>query len=265
MDMAMTDENLRVERRSNGVCKITLNRPERLNALTRDLMLALGGALVDAAADEEVRVISLHGEGRAFCAGQDLAERDPRKLSGPLNLAEIQRELFHPVICSIAHAPKPVVACVNGVAAGAGAGIALAADIVIAAESASFAFSFAKVGLSVDAGLGRALVQGFGAPRARALLMLGETLSAGEAAAAGLIHSAVADKDLPEAHGRLLESLAAAPRQALIGIKQAIAATHLPVDEYLKAEALLQGRAGTHPDYAEGVLSFFERRPARFN
>ena len=107
----------------DGHARITLNRPDRLNALTRDLMLRLSDSVQEAIARDDVRVISLTGSGRGFCAGQDLSERDPRKHEGPLDLAAIQRELFHPVVRALAATPKPVVACVNGIAAGAGAGL----------------------------------------------------------------------------------------------------------------------------------------------
>ncbi len=248
-----------------GVARLTLNRPERLNALTRRLMLDLGAAVADAAAREEVRAISLTGAGRGFCSGQDLSERDPRKLDGPLDVAAIQRELYHPILTTLAETPKPVIACVNGIAAGAGAGLALAADIVIAAESATFAFSFSKVGLSVDAGAGRALARSLGPPRAKALLMLGEALTAGEAARTGLIWRAVPDDAVGEAHEDLLARLAATPRGALAGIKAAIAESHRDLTAYLEAEAEAQGRAGAQPDYAEGVLAFLEKRPPRFS
>jgi len=250
---------------ASGIARITLNRPRQLNALTRAMMLDLAAVLREVLGREDVRVISLTGAGRAFSAGQDLTERDPRLLAGPLDLAAIQRELFHPIVRAVAETAKPIVAAVNGVAAGAGAGLALAADIVLAAESARFVYSFAKVGLSVDAGLGRALAQSLGPARARALLMLGESQPAPEAAAAGLIWKAVPDETLAAEHAALLERLAATPVEALAGIKRAIAATHLPLDDYLPTEAELQGRAGAHLDYAEGVLAFLERRPPRFS
>jgi len=259
----MPGENLQLTV-ADGVARLTLDRPERLNALTRALMLELRETLAEVTRREDVRVISLTGAGRAFCAGQDLSERDPRTLDGPLDLAAIQRELFHPVVRLMAETPKPVVACVNGVAAGAGAGLALAADVVLAGESARFVFSFAKVGLSVDAGLGRALALGLGAPRARALLMTGGTLTAAEAAAAGAIWRCVPDEDLAATLAELEGQMARVPRMAAAGIKGAVAAAHLPLADYLEAEARLQGAAGAHPDYAEGVLSFLERRPARF-
>jgi len=249
----------------DGIARINLNRPERLNAMTRQLMLELNAAIADACGREDVRVISLSGTGRAFSAGQDLSERDPRTLDGPLDLAAIQAELFHPIVRALSETPKPVVARVPGVAAGAGAGIALAADIVLAAEGAKFIFSFSKVGLSVDAGLGRILTAALGPARARALLMLGEMLTGAQAAEAGLIWRALPEADLDVEHEALLTRLATAPRKALAGIKQAVASANLPLDDYLSVEAGLQGQAGRDPDYAEGVLSFLERRAARFS
>lgn len=249
-----------------AVATITLNRPERLNALTRELMLRLADALQDAAAHPDVRVISLTGAGRGFCAGQDLSERDPRQLDGPLDLEAIQKELFHPVVRAIAGTPKPVVAAVQGVAAGAGASLALAADIVVAGAGAKFLLSFSKVGLSVDAGGGLALTRNLGPARAKALLMLGEGLSGEAAEAAGLIWKAVPDDALAEAQQGILDQLAATPVEALSGIKLAIAAAAGAADleSYLAEEARLQGIAGRHPDYAEGVLAFLERRKPVF-
>jgi 2-(1,2-epoxy-1,2-dihydrophenyl)acetyl-CoA isomerase len=261
----MTSDQLVQYSASAGIGRIIFNRPDRLNALTRDLLVQLASTLHEAIADPAVKVISLTGAGRAFCAGQDLSERDPRKLSGLLDLEAIQKELFHPVITAMTAAPKPIVASVRGVAAGAGASIALAADIVIASESARFNFSFAKVGLSVDAGGGFMLVRALGAARARALLMLGESLDGTQAAQAGLIWRAVADGDLEEAREALLQQLAKAPSQALASIKKAvIAAEGGELRAYLLEEARLQGLAGANPDYAEGVLSFLEKRQAEF-
>lgn len=249
-----------------AVASITLNRPDRLNALSREVMLLLAEALQDADARKDVRVISIQGAGRAFCAGQDLSERDPRKLDGPLDLEAIQKELYHPVIRGIAATPKPVVACIRGVAAGAGACLALASDIAIAGASAKLLLSFSKVGLSVDAGGGLALFRCLGIARTKALLMLGEGLSAEAAEAAGLIWKVVPDADLPGAHQALLKQLAEAPAAALSGIKQAMAAaaSARDLESYLSEEARLQGIAGKHPDYAEGVLAFLERRTPVF-
>jgi 2-(1,2-epoxy-1,2-dihydrophenyl)acetyl-CoA isomerase len=258
-------ENTVLYRVESGIAHITLNRPERYNALTRQLLLDLGPAIDNAAADDAVRVISLTGSGRGFCAGQDLSERDPRKLDGPLDLAAIQRELYHPVIRTLNETPKPVAACVNGIAVGAGAGLALAADIVLAAESASLAFSFARIGLAADAGVGRALINALGMPRAKAILMLGETLTADEAQRCGLIWRTVADGDLGREYQTLLNKLAATPRASLAGFKSALASAHLTLPDYLEIEADAQGRAGRNPDYAEGVLAFLEKRKPDFS
>jgi 2-(1,2-epoxy-1,2-dihydrophenyl)acetyl-CoA isomerase len=250
---------------SAGHARIALNRPDRLNALTRDLMLALRATVVACVERADVKVISLTGAGKGFCSGQDLTERDPRRIDGPLDLKSIQKELFHPVVTAFASTPKPVVACVNGVAAGAGVALALAADIVVASESAKFVFSFSKIGLSVDAGLGRAVASALGPARAKALLMLGETLSAPEAAAHGLIWKSVPEDELDAFHQDLAERLLGTPATALSGIKKAIGASHLDLPRYLDIEAEQQGIAGAHPDYGEGVLAFLERRPPRFS
>ncbi|WP_372602690.1 enoyl-CoA hydratase-related protein [Actibacterium sp.] len=262
----MTNDSPLLYSRVDGIAHITLNRPERLNALTRDLLLAFAEAAQDAASRSDVRVISITGAGRAFCAGQDLADRDPRKLTAPLDLEKLQIELFHPVVTALIDAPQPVVACVNGVAAGAGSSLALAADMVIAGESAKFVQSFSNVGLSVDAGGGRALVRALGPARARAILMLGDFLTAEEAAESGLIWKAVPDDMLAAEHAALLKRLVAKPAMAMSGIKTALrAAQDMPdLQSYLAEEARLQGIAGRHPDYAEGVLAFLERRPPEF-
>lgn len=250
----------------NGVATITLNRPERLNALTRELMVLLRDIVEDVARNKAVRVVCLTGAGRGFCAGQDLAERDPRGRDVPFDLEAIQRELYHPVVRAITEMPKPVVASVNGIAAGAGVGLALACDIVIAGRSAKFIQSFAKVGLSADAGTGLALTRLLGSARAKALLMLAETISAEEAMNHGMIFKAVEDELLRKVTTELTRRLAGTPRMALSGIKRAIAVaeTSPSLDAYLENEAGIQGDAGRHADYSEGVLSFLEKRKPRF-
>ena len=251
---------------SDGIATITLNRPERLNAITRDLILMLRDRIDTAAADDSVRVVCLTGAGRGFCAGQDLSERDPRGRDEPFDLEAIQAELYHPIVRAIANMPKPVVASVNGVAAGAGSGLALACDIVIAGQSAKFIQSFSKVGLSVDAGGGLALLRSLGMPRAKAALMLAEAIPADDAADLGMIWKSVPDEALQAETEVVVTKLAATPRTALACIKQAMAAaaTAPGLGDYLKQEAALQGIAGSHPDYGEGVLSFLEKRKPNF-
>ncbi len=250
----------------HGIARITLNRPARLNALTRDMLLLLHEALNDAAQHKEVRLVTLTGAGRGFSAGQDLTERDPRKQQAPLDLESLQKELFHPVISSMTNMQKPVVAFVNGIAAGAAASIALAADIVIAKNTADFSFPFVKIGLSVDAGGGYQLLKALGPARARALLMLGGHLPADEAAACGLIWKSVSDARFADECRAIEKQLAQAPATALACIKQAVSKADSSPDlqSYLRAEARLQGIAGRDADYAEGVLAFLEKRVPKF-
>ena len=248
------------------VATITLNRPERLNALTHDLMTTLRACLESVASDTNIRAVCLTGAGRGFCAGQDLSERDPRHYAFPLDLEAFQKELFHPVVRLISQMPKPVVARVGGVAAGAGSSLALMCDIVVAGQSARFVQSFSKVGLSVDAGGGWQLTHALGPVKAKALLMLGDTLSAEEAAEAGLIYKAVPDEALNTMTDDLLQRLVQTPGSALLAIKSAVSsALNAPnFEEYLLQEAALQGTAGKDPNYAEGVLAFLEKRSPNF-
>lgn len=173
----MADEPNGSRRLKYGICRLTLNRPARLNAMNPDLLTSLHSHLAEVANDPAVRVIMIAGNGKGFCAGQDLNDRDPRKIDWPLDLEAIQKELFHPLVLLMRMMDKPIIVAVGGVAAGAGCSLALAGDIVIAAQSAKFIFSFAKVGLSADAGLGWQLVHALGPARARALLMTAATLS----------------------------------------------------------------------------------------
>ena len=250
----------------NGLATITLDRPARRNALTAPMLASLGRRLAEAAADPEARAIVLTGSGRAFCAGQDLNDRDPRVVAWPPDLEAIQRDLFHPVITAMRGSEKPILAVVNGVAAGAGVGLALAADIVIAAQGAPFVLSFSKIGLSADAGVGRLLVEALGAPRARALLLTGATLSAAEAVASGLIFRATPDDDLAREAAAIARALADGPTFAYRLIRRAVdaAAGSAGFEDYLAEEARLQGAAGSSEDYREGVLAFLEKRAPQF-
>ena len=257
--------SLAVER-IGGILRLTFNHPSRRNALTRDMLVRLREALETAERDEAVRAVVLTGAGGFFSAGQDLSERDPRTVDNwPLDLERIQAELYHPVIRLLRTMPKPVVAVVPGIAAGAAAALALATDIVLAGQSARFAFPFVNVGLSVDAGLGWVLTRSLGPARTRALLMTGGALSAEEAAAAGMIWRCVPDAALASTEQDLVQSLISAPQQALRSIKSAIArAEGDAFDAYLLHEAAQQGMAGKAPDYAEGVLAFLQRRKPNF-
>ena len=249
----------------DGLATVTLNRPDKLNAVTGEMMADLHVALRDAADDAAVRAVLLRGAGRAFCTGQDLSARDPRKQSAPFDLEHIQRAVFHPVINVIRTMEKPVIAAVHGAAAGAGASVALSADIVLAADNAKLIWSFAKVGLSVDAGGGHLLVKALGSARARGLLMTAGMLTGAQAAEAGLIWKAVPEGDLMAEAEALARTFASGPTTAYAAIKQAVqAAEDMDHGAYLAEEARLQGIAGRTADYREGVLSFLEQRPAKF-
>jgi 2-(1,2-epoxy-1,2-dihydrophenyl)acetyl-CoA isomerase len=244
-----------------GYRRITLNRPERLNALTVEMAAALSAALDEAEADKSCRALLLTGAGRGFCAGQDLTE-----IVGA-SAADLGRllEHYHPLILKIRALSIPVVCAVNGVAAGAGANLALAGDIVLAARSASFVEAFARIGLIPDCGGTWFLPRLVGTARARALAMLAEPLPAETAAEWGLIWHMVEDERLlPEAEA-LAARLASQASTALALTKRALdAALGNTLAQQLDLEGELQLKAATHPDHAEGVRAFLEKRPAAF-
>ena len=249
-----------VERR-DGYRQITLNRPERLNALTVEMGAELVAALAEAEADAACRALLLTGAGRGFCAGQDLTE-----LVGvdAADLSDILHQ-YNLLVRKLRALPIPVVCAANGVAAGAGANLALACDIVIAGRSASFVQAFSRIGLIPDCGGTWFLPRLVGRARARALAMLAEPLPAETAAEWGLIWRVVPDeKLLDEAHG-LAARLASQATQALALVKQALDAAELnTLDRQLDLERDLQCEAGNTPDYAEGVRAFLEKRPPVF-
>ena len=253
--------DLRVES-ADGIATVTLDRPDALNALTVGLKEALIAAFTGFASDRAVRAVVLTGAGRAFCAGQDLRERlEPD--AAPLEV-EI-RERYNPLVRSIRGLPKPVVAAVNGVAAGAGAALAFACDIRIAADTASFALAFGRVGLIPDSGATWTLQHLVGGSKAAELALLNEPLSAADAERFGLVSRVVPAGDLPaEAHA-LAARLAALSPGALARTKQALAAAaESTFEEALELEARLQGEAGADPDHREGIAAFIEKRPPRF-
>jgi 2-(1,2-epoxy-1,2-dihydrophenyl)acetyl-CoA isomerase len=240
-----------------GYRQITLNRPDRLNALTAEMGTTLAAALSEAEADPECRAILLTGAGRGFCAGQDLVEVG----------ADIKGLLdgYNAVIRKLRALEMPVVCAVNGVAAGAGANLALACDIVLAAKSASFVQAFARIGLIPDVGGTWFLPRLVGAARARALAMLAEPLPAERAEAWGLIWQAIDDDTLMDAAQALAARLAQGPTVGLALMKRALdAAESNTLNQQLDLERDLQGEAARTPDYAEGVRAFLERRPAKF-
>lgn len=253
---------LLVERRE-GWTRLTLNRPDRLNAFTEELHRALHAALDDAAADDACRAVLLTGAGRGFCAGQDLSAR--AGLSEAPDLGATLEAFYNPLVRRIRALKKPVVCAVNGVAAGAGANIALACDIVLAARSAKFIQAFAKIGLVPDSGGTYFLPRLIGDARARAAMLLAEPISAAQAAEWGMIWKLVEDADLAAEAERLTAHLATQPTYGLALTKEALNASGgNSLDAQLDLERDLQRKAGRSPDYAEGTQAFMEKRSPIF-
>lgn len=243
--------------------RITLNRPQRLNALTRALLGDLSDALADIAADDEARVLVIIGSGRGFCAGQDLT--DTGAVEDGRACRDTVERYYNPVVRQIRSLDLPVVAAVNGVAAGAGMSMALAADITLATESAVFDLAFARIGLIPDAGGTYALQRLLGPARALGLAMLGEKLTAKQAVDLGLIYRAVPDADFGGEVEALASRLAVAPTRALALMKKAFnAGGHHSLEQQLALEAELQAQAADTEDFQEGLAAFIGKRPAKF-
>ena len=217
----MNDSPVRT-RTADGVSTLTLNRPDKLNAFNEAMHHGLRAGLDRAHAEAEIRAVLITGAGRAFSAGQDLGDRDPRRPGPPPDLGETLETHYNPTLRLIRALEKPVIAAVNGVAAGAGANIALACDIVLAAQSAKFIQAFAKVGLVPDSGGTWSLTRLLGEARAKGLAMTGEPLPAETAASWGLIWKAVPDERLMEEATALARRLAAGPTRGLGLTKQAM-------------------------------------------
>jgi len=258
----MSDE-IRIEPH-DGWRKLVFNRPDRLNAANPAMLNAALAALDEAEADRTCRALLLTGEGRGFCAGQELGPAVMPGPDGPPDLAAVA-ELHHRFVRRLRAIPLPIVCAVNGVAAGAGASYALACDIVLAARSARFVQAFIKIGLVPDSGASFFLPRLLGDARARALAMLGETLDAERAEAWGLIWRVVDDAALlPEAE-KLAAHLATQPTQALAAMKRLFAASATStLDAQLDRERDAQAAAGRSADYAEGVRAFLEKRAPTF-
>jgi len=255
----MTDYILYEE--SGGIATITLNRADKLNAFCEPMHVNLREKLQHAAENDAVRCIILTGAGRGFSAGQDLGER----LMHETDLGETLETFYAPIIHQIRKAPKPVICAVNGVAAGAAANIALACDFVIAVKSAHFIEAFIKIGLMPDSGGTWFLPRLIGEARAKAMSMLGEPISATQAADWGLIWQAVEDEALDETVQSLAQQFANGPTLAYGLTKQAIQeAMDQSLEAQLELEAKLQRILGNSPDYAEGVEAFNNKRPPKF-
>lgn len=248
---------------ADGVATITLDRPDALNSLEATLKRELLVALREAARDHTVRVVILTGAGRAFCAGQDLKERlapDPTPLD-----VEV-RERYNPIVLAMRGLPKPIIAAVNGVAAGAGASLAFAADLRIAAEGASFVLAFGRIGLVPDSGASWFLPRLVGAAHAAELLYLPDPMPAVEALRIGLVSQVVPGDALLDHARTLAAKLAQGSPTALALTKRALdRSLEVGLVEALDHEASLQGIAGRTADHAEGIAAFVEKRAPRFS
>jgi len=245
----------------DGIGFITLNRPEKLNSFNREMALLLQEKL-DACMSPEVRCVYITGAGKGFSAGQDLAEVvNP---DGP-GMARILSEHYNPIVTRIRKLEKPVIAAVNGVAAGAGANIALCCDIVVAAQSASFLQAFSKIGLIPDSGGTHTLPRLIGWQKASAVMMLGEKVAATEAERCGMIYRVFPDDSFVAEATRIATTLSQMPTRGLAYTKQALQASFTnSFEEQLLAEDALQQQAAQTRDYKEGVQAFLEKRPPVF-
>ena len=246
----------------NGVCELKLNRPSVYNSFNQAMAFSLQKALDEAELNEEVRAIVITGEGKAFCAGQDLAEAmDPE---GPA-LQSIVKDHYNPIIERIRAIEKPIIAAVNGVAAGAGANIALACDITIAKKSASFIQAFSKIGLIPDSGGTFFLPRIVGSQKALALMMTGDKISAEQADAMNMIYKAVEDDAFETEVKSFSETIAALPTRGLGLTKKAVNASfNNTLTQQLALEEELQTEAGQTYDFREGVNAFLEKRKPEF-
>lgn len=261
----MAFEAIRYESK-DGVARLTLHRPDRLNSFNDAMHAEVREALASLARDATARVLLLTGAGRGFCAGQDLSDRAVAPGSAPVDLgASIERN-YRPLILALRSLPLPTLCAVNGVAAGAGANLALACDLVVAAKSASFIQAFCRIGLIPDSGGTYFLPRLVGTARAMGLAMLGDKVSAEQAAAWGLIWQAIDDAEFAGAVEKLAAQLAAGPTKGLVAARRAIhaaAANSLP--EQLDLERDLQRELGYGDDYREGVAAFIGKRAPRFS
>ncbi len=246
----------------NDVAYITLNRPEKFNSFNREMALLMQEKLDEAAASAEVRAIYITGAGKAFCAGQDISE-----LVGEnkIEIAQILSEHYNPIVKRIRMIPKPVVAAINGVAAGAGANIALCCDIVVATASASFIQAFSKIGLIPDSGGTFTLPRLIGWQKASALMMTGDKVSAADAERMGMIYKVFEDDSFEAESKKIVGSLAQMPTKGLAYTKYALNQSFFNHwDDQLSMEDQYQQKAARTEDYKEGINSFLEKRAPVF-
>jgi 2-(1,2-epoxy-1,2-dihydrophenyl)acetyl-CoA isomerase len=249
---------------NDAIATITLNRPEALNSLTVVMKVALLAALERARDDDAVRAIVLTGAGRGFCVGQDLNEHDAGLKAGDLELSTVV-EHYNPLIEAITTMGKPIIAAVNGTAAGAGASLAFACDLRIAVDTAGFLMAFANVGLGPDSGASWTLQRLVGSGRAAAMLLLANKVSASDALSMGLVSAAVSAEEFPGVVAEIASKLANGPTVAYAAIKETLAysASHSLTDS-LANEAAAQARCGATIDHAGAVHAFLNKQPAAF-
>ena len=242
----------------DGISRIALNRPAVMNALNSAMRAEIAAAMTDL--PQATRCVVLTGTGRAFCSGQDLTDA-----GAGLNVERTLREEYEPMLAAIHDAPVPVIAAVNGVAAGAGANLALAADVVIAAESASFVQAFSRIGLIPDAGGTHIIPRAVGMARAMGMMLFADRVPAAKAAEWGLIWEAVPDAEFEAVLGARAKWLAEGPTAAFMAIREALRASDgNDMAAQLQVEARLQGRMGATRDFAEGVAAFLQKRAPQF-
>lgn len=246
----------------DGVAVISLNRPEKYNSFVRKMALELQETLDECRTNNAIRSVLIKGNGKAFCAGQDLAEAIDPQAQG---IAKIVEENYNPIILKMRNMPKPVICAVHGAAAGAGANIALAADIVIASENASFIQAFSKIGLVPDSGGTYMLPRLIGFQRALALMMTGDKVSAAEALQMGMIYKTTSDDTLVNTAMDLAMKLANMPTKAFAYTKELLnASMSNNLDEQVSMEGKLQEKAANTHDFKEGVQAFLEKRAPVF-
>lgn len=262
----MSDEKILLTEKKNGVGIITLNRPDKLNAFSDELTFQLQDALKEMEKDKEVRAIILTAAGRGFCAGQDLQSRSIAQEMGERpSLGDSIRRRYNPIVIKLRRIEKPIIAAVNGVAAGAGASIAFACDYRIVTDKVNFIQSFTKVGLIPDSGATFILTRLVGLTKAFELMLSADKLSAEEALNLGIINKIVGEDDLMKEAVALAEKLAAGPTKAFGLTKRAVnRAIFDDLEELLEYEASLQEIAGRSDDFAEGVKAFVEKRTPQY-